>query len=64
MIKSIDSQLMGNDDSTTLREQHVSLLKDITHVELAQKAKIQWYIEGDENSGIFMGSLIARDAKL
>lgn len=46
-LESIDSSLMEEDGSATLKEQRVDHL---THIDLAQKAKIQWIIERDENS--------------
>lgn len=61
MIESIDGRLMGEDVSDSLREQEVFLLKEmsdidpITQLELDQKVKLQWDIEGDENWGYFHG---------
>lgn len=59
LIKSIDSRLMGDDGSTTLKEQMVSLLKEllgldhVSQVELARNEQIQWDIKGDKNFGHF-----------
>ncbi|KAL7616301.1 hypothetical protein Lser_V15G00712 [Lactuca serriola] len=63
LVESIDIRLMEYEGSANLREQRVSLLKEISdidhlaQVDLAQKAKIQWGIEGDENSKFFHGML-------
>lgn len=54
---------MVDDGSPTLCEQHIIVPKELTdlnhmsRVDLAQKAKIQWGIEGDENSGYFHGTI-------
>ena len=58
-IESIDASLMLDDGSVDLREQRVLTVKELTdldhisRVELAQKEKVQWGIEGDENSSFF-----------
>lgn len=66
MIESRDVRLMEDDGSSTLREQQVTLLKDLEdldhkyHLMMLQKARIHWSIEGDENSGFFHGVLNRR----
>ena len=63
VLESIDNRLMEDEGSAYLREQRVSLLKemsDLDHLDqldLVQKAKIQSGIEGDENSKFFHGML-------
>ncbi|KAL7597062.1 uncharacterized protein LOC111904184 [Lactuca sativa] len=63
LLETIDSSIMEDEGYAILREQRVSLLKemsDLDHllqVDLAQKAKIQWGDEGDENSIFFQGIL-------
>ena len=60
-LESIDDQIMEGDGSASLRELRVMTLKELneldhlSNVKLAQKAKVKWGIEGDENSGYFHG---------
>ncbi|GJY93181.1 RNA-directed DNA polymerase, eukaryota [Tanacetum coccineum] len=64
--KLIDKGLSNND----IINERISLLKDIHDLDkrhssdLAQKAKIQWAIEGDENSKYFYGILIKNGSQL
>lgn len=63
LLDSIDTRLMVDDGSASLREQRVSVQKDLNvldhllHIDLAQKVKVHRGIEGDENSGFFHGTV-------
>ena len=55
----INASLMFNDGIAELHERRVLVLKEllelkhVSRVVLAHKVKVQWSIEGDENSGFF-----------
>nr|KAJ0185547.1 hypothetical protein LSAT_V11C900460230 [Lactuca sativa] len=53
VLESIDASLMGDRRVTITKD--ITNLDHITNLDLAQKAKIQWGIEGDENSCYFHG---------
>ncbi|XP_042753286.1 uncharacterized protein LOC122195450 [Lactuca sativa] len=58
-LESIDARIIEGDGSASLRELRVMTLKELneldhlSNVDLAQKAKVKWGIEGGENSGHF-----------
>ncbi|KAL4563118.1 hypothetical protein LXL04_027151 [Taraxacum kok-saghyz] len=60
-VEGLEAELMegeGNVESRQRRINAIKELRDIDHVEhtdLAQKAKIRWGVEGDENLGFFHG---------
>nr|GEY51908.1 RNA-directed DNA polymerase, eukaryota, reverse transcriptase zinc-binding domain protein [Tanacetum cinerariifolium] len=62
-LRTIDSKIdrgEGNDSDINRRHNIIRLIRDIENVdtlEMAQKVKIKWAIEGDENSKIYHGMI-------
>ena len=60
-IDVLDAQLMEDGGTAEIRQSRITASQEmremdhIAHMDLAQKEKVRWGVEGDENSGFFHG---------